>query len=712
MKKLLVPTLTLAAGFTGGWFFQKRQAPAAGFPPPESGVPAAVATIGEHAASVKNTAAPGKSTAPKNSEAPVSPDTFRAILRAEKNPARATVKMMALLDGMDVAAIAALARQLGNQGSGWYDSESSPLTSLIYGKLAELNPAAALQTALEAKDIWSRVGATSTVIEQMARTDPGAAVAALDKLPQGYLRQRALTSAAAALARTDGPGASTLLQRAKVPPGSWAWSSMISVWASSDPGAAAAHLLTLPRQTMNNSVSALTTAWARRDPAAAMSWAQGLKDPALLRTALVETIGSIAAGDPQQAIALASSQPARDRRTLMTGIATNFGQSDGPGALAWAATLTDPLERQRCLSAIANGAGFADIDTAKTAVNLLPAGMLRNEAISQIGNNLSWSDPVAARDWALTLKPNEQSLVMRRIVSELAEADLAGAEKLVESLPPSGDNQWPWRSVAAQKALQDPAAALTWSATLETEQARFAATSAIFDQWAAHSPDKAAAALAGIADPNMRRRAAETLAATWGAQSPGEATRWAESLTGEDRITALAAVWNASAGDDPRAAGQSLASAAASAGDSATATDKLAHSASNIAAAWAGQSPADAAAWANTLPDGKIREQALGKVAGEWARYDPTAVSEWINGLPHDRSRDSAIGQLVERIANSDPESAFTWATSVDNTEKQAEALKAAALAWKVVNPEAARAAVENAHLPEDVSSRLQEAIR
>jgi hypothetical protein len=710
MKKLLVPALTLTAGFAGGWFLQKRQAPG----PVEASAAAATSLMAPAPAAKGATPAapaPDKSPKGKATAAGATLDEFRDLLKKEKNPARATVKMLAILDGMDIASITALAGQASETSNGWFDAQTSSLLPVVYGKLAELDPTVALQTAMQSKEMWGRLAAASVVVEQLALTNPAIAAAAIESFPAGYLRRNLIANAAAAIARSDGPAAVAMLQHAKIPPNDWTWNQMIGTWAARDPGGAAAQLLALPRQAALHNVDSLTAVWARRDPSAAMTWSQSLTDPALRRSALGSTISAIARSDPRHAISLASAQPAGDRRMLMTGIASSFAEADGPGAIAWAKTLTDPQERQRCLCAVVEGTGYADIDTARAAVELISPGAQRNDALEGFGRRLGWTDPLAARDWALTLKPNEQALVMRDVVARLAEVDPAAAEKLTDSLPPSGDNQWAWRSIAAGKALQDPAAALTWAGKLDSEQARVAATNAVFGQWASHSPDKATASLAAISDANLRRQATERLAATWAERSPAEATKWAESLSGEDRISALSAVWNSSAAEDPRAAGQSLAAAAAAAG-SATATDKLAASASSIAAAWTGQSPTDAAAWALTLPDGKIREEALGQVAGEWARYDPTAVSEWINGLPPDRSRDAAIGQLVNRIVRTDPESAFTWAASVGNAEKQAEALKSAALAWKAINPEAARAAVQNAQLPEDIYNRLQEAIR
>lgn len=706
MKKLLVPAIALTAGAAGGWFLRGPQSPHSSTSVPAGGGEPASASAPSLPDAKSDAAPEGAAAGAKTSLA-----ACREIAKAERNPARATVKILALLDSMDAAGVQALAQQCGREQSGWWDESSGMVLNLVYTRLAELSPASAMQSAMQTKDQWTRMAAAGAVAVQLARTNPAMGEAFVQKMPPGYLRRNLTADFAGALAKADGAGALAFMQRMKVPPNDWSWNRFLSSWAGDDPAAASASLAGLPHQVALNNADAIAGAWARRDPGAALTWAQSLKDNAQRRSALGVAIGVIARDDPERATALAAAQPAGERRTMLQSIASSMASADGPAAVKWAESLTDPAERQRSLAVIAGEIRYSDLDTARAAIERIPPGALRKDALEGYARSMSWIDPAGAKEWLQTLKPGEQSLVMGEIAANLASSDMEAAEKMAADMPPGENNAEVWRNLAGQKALKDPAAALAWAGALESEQARIAATSAVYYQWAQQSPQDAAAALGGISDANQRRRAAEDLASNWAQRSPAEAEQWAATLSGDDRIAALAAVWNASATDDPQRAARSLAETAATAGGD-TATDKLSASAAQIASAWTGQNPTEAATWAGTLPDGKVREQALGQVAGEWARYDPEAASAWINTLPHDRSRDAAIGQLVNRIAASDPQSAFTWATSMQAGEKQTEVLKGAAQAWKNLNPEAARAAVQDSALPEDVRARVMESLR
>src|SRR5687767_3681927 len=368
MKKFTIPILTLAAGVAGGWFGRPHWQPAA-----EAGhSPGAIAepvNFSPAAPPTQPSAAPAaKETEKITAAAKATLANFRDLLKTERNPARASVKILTMLDGMDAAAVTALAGQLNHSVHDWGDSQSGVLLQLVYGKLAELDPAKAMQTAMKAKDQWSRVTAASAVIEQLARSNPGAAEAALEKFPPGYLRKNIVARLAGTLARTNGPAAVAMMQRMKTPPNDWSWHSLYSSWAGQDPAAAAASLMTMPRQMALNHMDAIAGTWARREPGAAMAWAQSLTEPAQRNAALRGAISAIAQTDPAQAAALAAARPAGERRTLLSSIASSMAQADGPGAIAWAQSLTDPLERQRCLTVVAQATGWADTDSARQAL--------------------------------------------------------------------------------------------------------------------------------------------------------------------------------------------------------------------------------------------------------------------------------------------------------------------------------------------------------
>jgi hypothetical protein len=692
-----------ASGFAAGWYGR----PVPQTTPRTAGMP--------HSTTPAAPGAPVPNAADRAvAAAAVSGDVaeLRRILKNERNPARASARIVTALDTLDSATLTSMAVSLSASGSDW-DGETTQLQQLIFGRLAELDPAGALQTALALKSPWLRSGAVHSVVKATAATDPALAESMLDQLPKGWTKRSALSGLAEVMARTDGAAAMQMLQRQKVSSNDWsAWESLFTSWTESNPRAASAALAGLPPQTARNVVDSIATTWAKSDPDATLAWVATLKESPHHRAALSSAVALIAQNDPEKAQALANSCPPGDRRVILQSIASGMTASDSKGALAWAGTLTDPVERQRCLAAIAGSSGFRDLDAARSALDLMPAGTLRTQTFENVLNWVSWMDPNTARSWADTLKGDEKTRALQAVASSYAwENPDAGAQLLAE-LPERRGTSEVWGGIAALKAAKDPAAALTWAAGLDSEPNRLKAVSGIFNSWASHSPQAAAAALSGLTNANERREAAGIVAGNWADRAPAEAEQWAQSLTGDDRLAALAAVWQKTAGDNPQQAAASLASAAGDAAASATSADKLSASAANIAGLWTGESPSSAAAWAGTLPDGKVREEAYGGVAAAWARFDPEAASAWINTLPHDRSRDVAIGKLVNQIATSDPASALQWAASVESSGPQFEALKAAATAWKEINPDAARAAVQSAALPEDVRARVMETIR
>jgi len=310
-----------------------------------------------------------------------------------------------------------------------------------------------------------------------------------------------------------------------------------------------------------------------------------------------------------------------------------------------------------------------------------------------------------------SLPEGDKIAALERFAGSLVDSDPQMARDVVTALPPTDGARQAQVEVARSMVEEDPEKALAWAGGLETERARIEATSAALTAWADREPDKAAAATANLADPNARQKAREEIAGTWAARAPKEAEAWANALPAEDRFSALAAVWKVTAKDDPRAAGEQVAAQLNAAATVEGASDKLAGAASQAASAWCGRNPAEAATWSLSLPAGKVRDQAITGVAMQWANSDTVAASEWIAQLPEGSTRDQAAAPLINKIASSDPESAFAWASSVQDADKRVELLKNTLTAWKAFNPAAAREALANSALPEEVKSRVKDLV-
>ncbi len=92
--------------------------------------------------------------------------------------------------------------------------------------------------------------------------------------------------------------------------------------------------------------------------------------------------------------------------------------------------------------------------------------------------------------------------------------------------------------------------------------------------------------------------------------------------------------------------------------------------------------PANAAAVAESLPEGSARASALATVALRWADSDLHEASEWVGNLPRSPSRDSAVSMLVHRLTDTDPEAATIWALDIDGDQKRSTALEQSLRSW------------------------------
>ena len=170
-------------------------------------------------------------------------------------------------------------------------------------------------------------------------------------------------------------------------------------------------------------------------------------------------------------------------------------------------------------------------------------------------------------------------------------------------------------------------------------------------------------------------------------------------------------MWRFSAADDPASVADRIAAGIADAAGIDGAAAELANAANHTASDWCGRDANGAAAWAVSLPDGKVREQAIAGVARQWAEFDTVAASEWISQLSAGPDRDMATAPLVHQIASTDPEAALAWASSVTDADQQVNLLTSTLTAWKNFNPAAARNALDQSDLPDEIKARVRQTL-
>ena len=105
---------------------------------------------------------------------------------------------------------------------------------------------------------------------------------------------------------------------------------------------------------------------------------------------------------------------------------------------------------------------------------------------------------------------------------------------------------------------------------------------------------------------------------------------------------------------------------------------------------WATLAPADAAAWAESLPDGAARQSAVDQVAIAWSATDAQAAWDWSAGLPAGEARDAALLSLAYELAREDPALAFERSTQLAEGPDRVRLVEHAVSNWALADPQAA----------------------
>ncbi len=121
----------------------------------------------------------------------------------------------------------------------------------------------------------------------------------------------------------------------------------------------------------------------------------------------------------------------------------------------------------------------------------------------------------------------------------------------------------------------------------------------------------------------------------------------------------------------------------------------------------AASDPQAAAAYAANLPAGDAQNQAMEQLLGTWAGSDAAQAGKWLQGLPESPSRDFAVNAFSRTLGTTAPDAAFQWAETITDEAMRNRQLQNVANAWLVKDPSAAKQAVSQSNLPQEIKSRL-----
>lgn len=142
-------------------------------------------------------------------------------------------------------------------------------------------------------------------------------------------------------------------------------------------------------------------AWAAVDPNGAIAWAANLTDAVERTSALTDSIMQIGQTDPAAAVALAQKSDYGVSRATLENLMQLWAGNDLPAALNWATQQPAGENRDQSLSRIAFiQSQTAPMDAANLVVSRISPGPVQNEAIMTVLHQWGLLDMAAATAWA------------------------------------------------------------------------------------------------------------------------------------------------------------------------------------------------------------------------------------------------------------------------------------------------------------------------
>jgi len=134
----------------------------------------------------------------------------------------------------------------------------------------------------------------------------------------------------------------------------------------------------------------------------------------------------------------------------------------------------------------------------------------------------------------------------------------------------------------------------------------------------------------------------------------------------------------------------------------------LASGAESLGRVWGQQAPAEALAWANSLPQGETQNSAAAAITSAWATKDPRGAADWVNSLPNGSERDKSAGALAQAIAGKFPGQAWDWTLSIGDPLQRSDTASAVIQSVWGQDPALARQWIDSGPFTPDVKLKLQ----
>jgi RNA polymerase sigma factor (sigma-70 family) len=486
----------------------------------------------------------------------------------------------------------------------------------------------------------------------------------------------------------------------------------VEEWLARDPRAAVDALLSSDGPGWEAIARACLPEIARRAPARVAAVAARLPAAESYWDTNVRDAFAIAAeGDLNSARSAAEAMTGVNRDQALAGIAKVWAKNDLNATIAWAKALPDGTDRDEIIRVALVGKAAVDPAAALDLVGIVPAG----------GRNAYFAVTTGARVLAEAAKTDFDATVawLTAHPGRLGRNELEGLSQAVtDRLNADAPS---FLSAYASSDSLSPLLPAIQSALLNSASGQ----RPIIWDWLKTQPEY---------ETTKALKNYVLMSAAW--QDPDLALHWANELPrtaeGDKQLQELAdRLFNGSQGlhrfdnllrDAPDRLRQPLVQAAFNClnGDSFAAPqqwisrlsllpeDSRPKAISQIAMAWAMQTPEAALGWVESLPSGEARNGAAASIVSGWANKDAQGAADWVTEMPPGAERDRSAQSLVMVLADKYPRQAWDWALSIGDPNTRSDAATHAVRTMAARDPATARQWIETGPFTPEIRAALQ----
>ena len=310
--------------------------------------------------------------------ASAAPPKSLATILAERDPRQRAKDLQAFINGLTRSDFAdALKRVQRIPGS----NERELASRLLIARWVQTDPEAALNFANSNRGFEY---VADDVYESLASVDLQSALDRARAIPESNLRYMALRGVLSFMAESDPAGALAIAQSLGDFPGNEALSSVIyRQWAAIDPQAAALQAMqsgATGGSGWQSPLAQVARTWASEDPMTAANWAISLTDPQAEARTISQVMREWARDDLNAAVSWVNSlPPGASYDAAAAALAFSMAASNPQDAVAWADNIADATARTNALQRISREVmwrdptnGAAMLQAAGVPPNLIP----------------------------------------------------------------------------------------------------------------------------------------------------------------------------------------------------------------------------------------------------------------------------------------------------------------------------------------------------